>query len=100
MSLLPSVFSVPASEVDDSYSPEESILVQGMMDAWFPEQDGLVIVDYKTDYVEGGDTRILTERYGLQLKYYREALERATGQRVKECILYSFSLNQEIPCPV
>ena len=52
--------------------------------------------DYKTDYVEEGNEEIIINRYKLQLRYYRDALEKVTGSKVKECYLYLFSLNKEV----
>ena len=70
------------------------VLVQGIIDVWFEEEDGLVVADYKTDRIRTG--KELTERYALQLDYYAEALKRITGKEVKEKILYSFALQEEI----
>ena len=53
-------------------------------------------MDYKTDYIAAGMERRLAERYQTQLEYYQIALERLTGKRVKEKIIYSFCLNKEI----
>lgn len=54
----PFVMSVPASEADPSYPEDETILVQGIIDAWFPEGDEIVLVDYKTDRVrEAGELK-------------------------------------------
>ena len=68
---------------------EEKILLQGIIDACFEEDGELVIVDYKTDHVPGGDLSILAKRHGSQLQLYAFALERLTGLPVKERILYS-----------
>ena len=91
------VMGVPASDIGGLYQGDEMILVQGMIDAWFEEDDGLVIVDYKSDRVdkETGED-VLRERYAVQLKYYRKALEQSTGKPVKECRIYSFSLGRDI----
>lgn len=70
---------------------EEKVLIQGVIDLYFEEKDGLVIVDYKTDYVE--DIEDIRKRYYLQLKYYSEALERITGKKVKENYLYLFHID-------
>ena len=93
------VMGVPASDIGGLYQGDEMILVQGMIDAWFEEDDGLVIVDYKSDRVdkETGED-VLRERYAVQLKYYRKALEQSTGKPVKECRIYSFSLGRDILC--
>ena len=90
----PFVMSVPASEADPSYPEDETILVQGIIDAWFPEGDEIVLVDYKTDRVkEAGE---LKKRYEKQLAYYQQALERTTGKKVKEKIIYSLALDEEL----
>ena len=90
----PFVMSVPASEADPSYPADETILVQGIIDAWFTEGEKLVLVDYKTDRVkEAGE---LKKRYEKQLMYYQQALERTTGKKVKEKIIYSLALEEEL----
>ena len=51
-----------------------------------------MVVDYKTDYVKQGEE--LLEKYGRQLDYYEIALEKLTGRRVKEKVIYSFCLRE------
>ncbi len=65
-------------------------LIQGIIDAYFIEDDEIVVVDYKTDRVN--ESKTLVDRYELQLDYYARALERILGQRVKEKIIYSTAL--------
>ncbi len=72
---------------------DESVLVQGIIDVYFEEPDGIVIADYKTDRIN--DIRELEKRYRLQLEFYKRAVEQITGKNVKEMILYSVTLNQE-----
>ena len=74
--------------------PEEKVLVNGMVDCFFTEVDGCVLVDYKTDRVD--DEEELKERYLIQMKLYRDALERALGIPVKEVYIYSFALEKAI----
>lgn len=90
----PFVIGLPAREVKQEWQSDELILVQGMIDAYFEEDEALVLMDYKTDKVRSA--KELTERYHSQLEYYQKALEQITGKRVKEKIIYSFWLNQEI----
>jgi ATP-dependent helicase/nuclease subunit A len=71
-------------------------MIQGVIDLYFLEGDELVLVDYKTDYLQGQDASTLIERYGLQLDYYKQALERITGKPVKETIIYSFYLGRSL----
>lgn len=88
--------SLPAQE-EDSIDTDELVLIQGIIDAYMEEEDHLVIVDYKTDRVRRGGESILKEHYGVQLEYYRRALEQMTGKKVTEKIIYSLTLQEEIP---
>lgn len=91
----PFVFSVPAKEVNPETESEEEILIQGIVDAYFEETDGLVIVDYKTDRAEAAIE--LVNKYQEQLRWYERALEQLTGKKVKEKLIYSFTLHTVIP---
>ena len=73
---------------------EELILVQGIIDVYFEEEDGLVVLDYKTDRV--WEAKELEDKYHAQLDYYAKALEQLTQKKVKEKIIYSFTLGEEI----
>ncbi len=86
-----------AAVAEPSLSPDtdEFVVIQGIADCVFEEDGQLVIVDYKTDRVS--TTGELVERYRPQLQLYRQALENALQLPVKECLLYSFSLNKTIP---
>ena len=88
----PFVIKLPACDLDLGYASREPVLVQGIIDAYFYEDDGIVVVDYKTDYVERGEE--LLEKYGKQLHYYEIALEQLTGKKVKEKVIYSFCLGK------
>ena len=90
----PFVIGRPASEIDPSFSTEETVLIQGIIDVYFEEEDGLVVADYKTDRVRTAQE--LLDRYHVQLDYYAEALEKLTGKKVKEKKIYSFTLGCEI----
>lgn len=72
----------------------DMVLVQGIVDAYFYEGDGIVIVDYKTDRVK--DEKELADRYREQLVQYKTALEGITGRNVKEMLLYSVCLAKEV----
>ncbi len=90
----PFVLGVDAREIYPQEQKGEMILVQGIIDVYFEEPDGLVVLDYKTDRAK--EARELTEKYHAQLDYYGKALEQMTGKRVKEKIIYSFALKEEI----
>ena len=72
----------------------EMTLVQGIIDVYFEEDGELVVLDYKTDKVK--ESSELVERYRVQLDYYAKALEQVTKKKVKEKIIYSFTLKEEI----
>ncbi len=86
----PFILAVNADLLDEAYPEKEKVLIQGIVDVYFEEPDGLVIVDYKTDRVDS--LQQLKDRYKTQLDYYEEAIGRLTGKKVKEKILYSFAL--------
>ena len=90
----PFVLGLPAHELKEQYPSEETVLIQGVIDVFFYEDGELVIADYKTDRVEQAVE--LEKRYRTQLDYYQRALEQITGAHVKERIIYSFALAQEI----
>ena len=91
----PFVLGVPAETIQKEWSGDETVLVQGIIDAWFEDEDGAVIlVDYKTDHI--ADREKLAERYRGQLSYYAQALEQLTGRTVKKQVIYSFFLGKEI----
>lgn len=92
----PFVISRSAAEIDESWDESERVLVQGIIDAYFLEDEEIVLVDYKTDYVRRGEEKKLIERYHTQLEDYGQALERMTGRRVKEKYIYSFALKKAI----
>lgn len=74
---------------EDRYG-SENILLQGIIDCYFEEDDGLVLIDYKTDYIPIGKMDIIKEKYRLQIDYYTRALTRLTGKSVKERYIYLF----------
>ncbi|AOY74857.1 helicase-exonuclease AddAB subunit AddA [Clostridium formicaceticum] len=74
---------------------EETLLVQGIIDCYFQEEDGLVLIDYKSDSVVNTSEEI-KKKYEVQLELYREALEKITGKSIKESYLYLFDIDQGV----
>ncbi len=68
----------------------ETVLLQGVIDCYFEEPDGIVLLDYKTDFVPDGNTALLKERYKVQINNYARALALLTGKQVKEKYIYLF----------
>ena len=73
--------------------------MQGIIDAYFETEKGIVLVDYKTDSIAAGEERMLTERYRVQLERYQQALEKLTGKPVVEKYIYSISLDEAVFVP-
>ena len=73
---------------------EDEVLLQGIIDAFIVEDDGIILVDYKTDRVKSEEE--LRERYRKQIMLYSDALEAILGKRVKRRVLYSFYLAKEV----
>lgn len=79
---------ISASLVDESFPSEEMVILQGIIDCYFEEDDEIVLVDYKSDYYE--DLKEITEKYTTQLELYAESIEKITKKRVKNKFLYLF----------
>ena len=83
-----SAYGGAAKDFDDKF------IVQGAVDLCFTEDDGVVVVDFKTDKVD--DLSVLKDRYAGQLGIYANACEKIFGIRVKEKIIYSFCLSDTV----
>ena len=74
-----------------SQKDDGEILVQGIIDCWFEEHDGAVLIDYKTSHLKGSsDDAVakLKEEYRYQVELYAQAIEQIKNIRVKEKYLY------------
>ena len=89
--------NVPIKEIYKEPDLEGDILVQGIIDLYFvDENDNLVLLDYKTDYVENEQEDLLIKKYKIQLDLYDDAIEKLTGKEVKEKCVYLFGLDEGI----
>lgn len=90
----PFYLNIPAVEIYNE-GINENILVQGIIDLYYINKEGkLILVDYKTDYAENENE--LVQKYDIQLKLYKKALEGALNIKVDEVIIYSTYLQKEI----
>ncbi len=90
-------FKFSVLEDGSTVSPElagEKILLQGIADCCLVEDDGICIIDFKTDRIESGGEAERAEHYRPQLEAYSRALSRIFGLPVKERILYFFATGQ------
>ena len=94
----PFVYGIPASRLLDPEHQNtgsealdnEILMIQGIIDGYFIEDDKIILLDYKTDSVKAMDE--LWKRYETQMDYYKEALEALEHLPVSERFLYSFKL--------
>lgn len=90
----PFVMGETAKDVLVDSKSQEMVLIQGIIDVFFEEEGEMVLLDYKTDRIRTG--KELAERYRAQIQLYKSAIERATGKKVKEQLLYSFCLSEVV----
>ena len=90
----PFVLGLSADRLDSQFPEEEMVTVQGIIDAFFIEKGTITLVDYKTDRVRTAQE--LSLRYSAQLALYAEALEKAFSLPVRERIIYSTALAEEV----
>ena len=93
----PFTIAVPAGEVYEGTDSSEPVIIQGIVDLYCRTEEGLWLLDYKTDMVEPGDEGLLLDRYRKQMLYYEIALSAITGLPVTRIDLYSTSLGHFIP---
>jgi ATP-dependent helicase/nuclease subunit A len=72
----------------------EQVLLQGVVDCALLDDDGIIVLDFKTDYVTEENLSELTERYRQQVRTYAHALQRIYRMEVKASYLYFFRLNR------
>ena len=92
----PFYINIPANEVIES-TLDENILVQGIIDLYYvTKDDELVLLDYKTDFINEGEEKILIDRHKPQLMLYKRALESGINKKVDKIYIYSTKLGKEI----
>ena len=72
----------------------EKLLLQGVVDCAIVEEDGIVVIDFKTDRLRDGDPEPAVARYREQVQAYAKALSRIYEKPVKEAYLYFFSIEK------
>ena len=75
---------------------DKTVLINGVIDMYFEEDDGIVIIDYKTDHITHDNKSSIIKDYSIQLRLYKEALEKVTRKKVKQCYLHLFSSEESI----
>ncbi len=82
--------------IEDLDECDDELLIQGIIDCYFHENDNLILVDYKTDYIFDGKIENTINRYKVQMSIYKEALEKITGKKVSESYIYLFNIDEEV----
>ena len=82
------------SILEDAGIPGEQILLQGVVDCALVEEDGITVVDFKTDFVTEETLPAVLMRYRPQVDTYSRALERIYETTVKGTYLYFFHLKR------
>ena len=87
---LPFITEIPVKRIEkdliDKIFNNEKLRLQGIIDCFFEEDDGIVLLDYKTDYVENGKEKEILDKYRMQIDLYTETLERVIGKRLRRDI--------------
>ena len=88
---------VPAETYGPGLEGEE-VLLQGVVDCWFaqPGEEGLTVLDFKSDRIRPGEEEARAMEYRPQLEAYSHALERITGRRVARRLLWFFATGTQV----
>ncbi|KIL45641.1 helicase-exonuclease AddAB subunit AddA [Jeotgalibacillus soli] len=97
---IPFTYATTSSELgllNEGNDPLDQVIIQGIIDCLFEDENGLVLLDYKTDRItdrfEGGfdqARRVMERRYTTQLKMYKNALEKILGRKINQTVLFFF----------
>ena len=94
----PFYLHIPAKTIYEDNNLDEKIVAQGIIDLYYiNSKNELILVDYKTDYIEKGQEEKLIQRYKKQLELYKEALENSLERKVDKVLIYSTWIG-EVEC--
>ena len=86
---------VDSSEFFDG-AYDDQILLQGVIDCALIEEDGITILDFKTDHLKSDSLDDAVERHRVQVEIYARAMSRIFNKPVKGKYLYFFSCDRLI----
>lgn len=89
---------VPPKEVDAAISTDgaDDVILQGIADCLFFEDDGIVLIDYKTDRVSQSGAENRSSVYKLQIDYYAQGIAEIFKIPVKEKYLYFLNCGENV----
>uniref|UniRef100_UPI0035D090A0 PD-(D/E)XK nuclease family protein n=1 Tax=Bartonella sp. CL63NXGY TaxID=3243538 RepID=UPI0035D090A0 len=83
---------------------DERILIHGIIDGYLEQDQGIILIDYKTDHVnqenEDRSIQLIVDRYRGQLELYRQALNMMKPTKVVQMGLYLVELGRFISIPI
>ncbi len=96
MKEIPFVLGMKPEEINPSWvgCKNERVLVHGIIDCLFEEEDGFVLLDYKSDKVMPSTAETVLERYKIQIGVYKRAVLAAMNGRLKQSVIYFFELGR------
>lgn len=92
----PFVIRKEANKIIENFDGNDIVLLQGIVDCYFYEENEIVLIDYKTDTVNDNNIDMIINQYTPQILSYKEALEKITGNKVKESYLYLFDISKAL----
>lgn len=82
--------------LNNNITDTKPVAIQGVIDLYYSKNQEICLVDFKTDRTDDPTNYELTESYKKQLMCYREALEKITGEKVSESVLWFIRSDTEI----
>ncbi len=90
-------FSVLVDAADYQHALQgEEVMLQGVADCFLIEEDGIVLIDFKSDRIGEHEISERAEHYRGQLDAYSRAISSIFELPVKERILYFFAIDRAV----
>ena len=75
--------------------------MQGIIDCCFEENGSMVVLDYKSSYIDKAKDRAeelnrIKDEYKVQIELYSQAVQKGSGMEVSEAYLYLFDTGEAI----
>lgn len=86
--------NIEAKDLYEDVKSDDTLFVQGVFDAVIENADGIIILDYKTDFAK--TSQELIDKYKEQIEIYGLAAEKIWDKKVIKKYLYSFRLGEKI----
>ena len=80
------------AENNELTDPMDRVLLQGVVDCAIIEDDGITILDFKTDRICADELEFVSKQYEPQVRAYADALSRIYQRPVKNTYLYFFHI--------